>query len=68
METITPKGEVIKFTGCFILWKKKEFNVWLSYNKGKISSNYIEDDGISKLKEIAQKLNAKVVGDEGEEY
>lgn len=43
-------------------------DVWWSYNRGKISSNYIDDDGLTKLKEIACKLNAKVIGDEGEGY
>jgi hypothetical protein len=39
-----------------------------NYNRGEISSSYIDDDGINKLKEVAYELNAKVVGDEGEEY
>lgn len=68
MKIETPKGEVITIPGNYIVWKKKEFDVWWNYNRGKISSSYIDDDGIDKLKKVAHELKAKVVGDEGEEY
>lgn len=68
MKIKTPNGDVIEIPGNYIVWKKKEFDVWWNYNRGKISSSYIDDDGINKLKKVAQELNAKVVGDEGEEY
>lgn len=68
MEIKLPTEEVMTVTGAYIIWNKNEFNVVLSYHEGKISSNYTSDDGISKLKEIAHQLKAKVIGDEGEEY
>lgn len=68
MKIITPNKNEITIPGNYIVWKKKELYVWWNYNHGKISSSYINDDGIDKLKKVAQELNAKVVGDEGEEY
>lgn len=68
MKIEIPNGGEITIEGSYIVWKKKEFDVWWNYNHGKISSNYIAHDGINKLKEIACKLNAKVIGDEGEVY
>jgi Cu2+-containing amine oxidase len=68
MDISTPAGEVVTVPGNYIVWRKEEFNVWLNYRRGKISSGYTKDDGINKLKEIAYKLEAKVVGEDGEEY
>jgi hypothetical protein len=68
MQIKTPDGNIIRVSGTYILWKKKEFDVWWNYNRGKISSSYISDDGIEQLRKMAYKLNGKVVGDEGEEY
>lgn len=68
MKIKTPNGDEIAIPGNYILWKKKEFDVWWNYNRGKISSGYINDYGMYKLKKVAQELNAKVVGDEGGEY
>ncbi|MFL0253035.1 hypothetical protein ACJDT4_21745 [Clostridium neuense] len=68
MKIKTPNGDEIVIPGNYIVWRKKEFNVWWNYNCGKISSSYIKDEGIDKLKKVAHALNAKVIGDEGEEY
>ncbi|EHJ00106.1 hypothetical protein CDLVIII_3545 [Clostridium sp. DL-VIII] len=68
MKIRTPDGNTISIPGTYILWKKKEFDVWWNYNRGKISSSYISDDGIEKLRKIAYELDGQVIGDEGEEY
>lgn len=41
---------------------------WIILDKGKLYSSHASDELISKLKEIAVKLEARVQGDEGEFY
>lgn len=45
-----------------------EYEVPFTYKKGAISVSHTDDNVIEKMKEIAEKLNGRVVGDEGEEY
>lgn len=61
-------GTTISVPGTFIVWNNGYKDIWFRYSGKEIVATYLEADGIEKLKEIAQKLNAKVLGDEGEEY
>ena len=63
-------GEVIEMdipNSC--LWTAPESNnsFYLVFSNGSITLSYHEDV-VEKAKNIAHQLNAKVVGDEGEEY
>ncbi|WNR46873.1 hypothetical protein [Paenibacillus roseipurpureus] len=53
-------------------FNNEEFELTFSFRDGRrgseISARYVDDFQIPKMKEIAGKLNAKVYGDEGEEY
>lgn len=53
-------------------FNKEELKITFSFRDGRwgseISANYVDDFQIPKMKEIASKLNAKVIGDDGEEY
>lgn len=67
MEVKTPNG-TISIPGTFIVWNNGYMDNWFRYSGKEIDATYYEEDGIAKLKEIAQKLHAKLLGDEGEEY
>jgi hypothetical protein len=41
---------------------------WFNYGHGHISTKWTDQSTISKMVEIANKLNARVMGDEGEFY
>lgn len=51
-------------------WQKLDSNdvTWLSYHDGMIDISNPDDIVLEKAKDIAQKLGAKVQGDEGEMY
>lgn len=50
-----------KVNGCFN-------KVYFSYKDGRITVENPDEATIIKLKELSLKLNARVIGDEGEEY
>lgn len=63
-------GETIEVKGSgMAVWtdpkNKKEW--YFSYHEGEISVRDPEGDVLTKMKSIARKLKAKVIGDEGEE-
>ncbi|MFT3932561.1 MAG: hypothetical protein QM726_03005 [Chitinophagaceae bacterium] len=45
---------------------KEESIPWLDFNRGSISAKYPDKHTIGKMIKIAQALNAKVIGDDGE--
>jgi len=47
-----------------VKWK----NTWFDFRRGKIFVKNPNAEDILKMKQLAAKLNAKVTGDEGEEY
>ena len=55
---ITTKGDFLEWKGVFCF----------SYWEGEIKCSNPDEPHIRKLIEIASKLNARVVGDDGEEY
>lgn len=48
--------------------KKNDDNPWFDYGHGMISTKYPDDETIKKMISIADKLNGKVQGDDGEFY
>lgn len=48
--------------------KRPGYRPWLDYGYGSISAKYPDYETIRKMIDIAQALNAKVVGDDGEFY
>lgn len=53
----------------FVIWEKgSEENAWLDFYKGQIYSKNPSESTIRKMMSIAEKLNAKVQGDDGEIY
>lgn len=64
----TPFGKLeIKGEG-MALWSYSEGEVCFSHLSGKICVENDDEEVIRKLKQLARQLNAKVLGDEGEEY
>lgn len=62
-------GEVIRIPDEYTFtWKSDDNVYWFHFNKGRITFRYTDDIQISKAKEIAKALNAKVQGDEEELY
>lgn len=54
------------------VWKTEvegeEFKITFTFRDDEISARYVDDYQIKKMKGIANKINAIVVGDEEEEY
>jgi hypothetical protein len=48
--------------------KKRDELPWFDYGYGSITAKYPDDETIRKMIEIAEKLNAKVQGDDSEFY
>jgi hypothetical protein len=73
LEITSSEGSTISLNGKGIArWNTmnngKEYRVSFIYRNGRISAAYLDDFQITKMKEIASKLDAVIVGDEGEEY
>lgn len=62
----TETGEVKRIHP--VLWIGHSDNVPFWFDDGAIEVSSPDDAVIAKMKEIATKLNARVVGDDGEEY
>lgn len=73
-EAKLPNGKSLKIeSNGLAVWNKKrllrqDIIAYFNYNEGKISVSNPSDDIIKKMKDIANKLHAKVIGDDGEEY
>jgi hypothetical protein len=65
-----PTGQVLSMPEIeMAVWKSDEkYAVYFSYRKGLITVKNPDERAIKKMKQLAQKLQAKVIGDEGEEY
>ena len=71
IEIASPNGEVIRFEADGIsVWNNhpNSEKVLIVWRNGKISVKNPDDETIRKLIKIAEDLNAKVQGDEGETY
>jgi signal recognition particle subunit SEC65 len=53
---------------CIIEDEDEEYPVYFDFINGRIVVKNPNDQMINKMKEIAEKLNASVIGDEGETY
>ncbi len=49
-------------------FKSLDVAPWFDFRRGSISTKYPDDHTIKKMLQIADKLNAKVLGDDGEIY
>ncbi|HLX63821.1 MAG TPA: hypothetical protein VKX17_21295 [Planctomycetota bacterium] len=70
-EAKTPKGEVIRIEDPLLAeWDghSKYKPVWFSYYDGVIIVKSPDAECISKMREVAEKLCARIQGDEGEYY
>ncbi|TCP57575.1 hypothetical protein EV586_10216 [Tumebacillus sp. BK434] len=65
----TPSGDTLSMSGGpgLAVWRFDGLDYYLIYRDSHISTRY-SDDVIDKLKELAARLDARVIGDEGEEY
>jgi hypothetical protein len=73
IEVKLPNGMSLGMSGeGMAIWKttfdEEELELTFLFRNGEISARFIEDFQILKMKEIANKLGAIVVGDEGERY
>ena len=74
-ETTTANGETIRIDSKGLsVWTKYSGNglngnyAWFDYSRGNIVCKNPDDEIINKMLDIAERLNAKVQGDEGEIY
>ncbi|WP_172194243.1 hypothetical protein [Saccharibacillus qingshengii] len=73
IEITLPNGMTMGISGeGMAVWKTtvedEEMQVTFTFMEGEISAGHSNEDQIEKMKKIASKLKAIVVGDEGEEY
>lgn len=68
MEATSPEGEVISVPGPFLHWEKDGEEIYLAFRKGRLITSYTNDEDVVRLKYLANKLNAKVISEEGEAY
>ncbi|WP_159888684.1 hypothetical protein [Paenibacillus puerhi] len=73
IEITLPNGMILGMSGeGLAIWKTEyrgeEIEITFMYKNDEISAKYMDDFQIVKMKAIANKLNAIVVGDENEEY
>jgi hypothetical protein len=54
--------------GLAIWTKAPHSGTWFDYRRGRIVVKNPDPEILAKMKQIAGKLRAKVIGDEGEEY
>ena len=74
-EATASNGETVRVESKGLsVWTKYSGNgqdgnyAWFDYSNGSIVCNNPDDEIINKMLDVAQKLNAKVQGDEGEIY
>lgn len=68
-EVTLPNGSVMQYGNeGLTTWLNEEDEVYLDYRDGRIVVKNPDEEVITKMKEIAEKLEARVIGDEGEEY
>lgn len=64
-----PNGSIMSYANeGMAMWIGGEEEVLFDYHEGQIVVKGPDDDVIKKMKEIASRLQAKVQGDENEEY
>lgn len=63
----TPFG-TLSMEGDFAIWNGSKNQVIFEYNYGKVSVNNPDEETIQKIREIAKRINSRVVGAEYEEY
>ncbi|MDO3413402.1 hypothetical protein QWJ34_26875 [Saccharibacillus sp. CPCC 101409] len=73
IEITLPNGMTMGMSGeGMAVWKTtikdEEIKMTFTFREGEIATRYSSEDQIKKMKDIASKLEAIVVGDEGEEY
>ncbi|ULO08496.1 hypothetical protein H1230_06730 [Paenibacillus sp. 19GGS1-52] len=73
VEITLPNGMTMGMSGeGMAVWKTEvegeEYKITFTFRDEEISARYVDDFQIEKMKVIANKLNAVVVGDEDEEY
>ena len=69
IEAHSPDGSIIRYEGDNLsVWKSPTDEVLFYYYDGAIAVKYPDAPTIGKMLEIASKLDAKVVGDDGEMY
>lgn len=49
-------------------WKRNGKKIYMNIDEGNIDFPYIDDEMIEELKPLAERLNATIQGDDGEEY
>jgi hypothetical protein len=70
----TPDGVLRYENQGLVVWKAYSGNgvngnmAWFDYRDGCITVKNPDEEILAKMKQIAKKLSAKVIGDEGEEY
>lgn len=66
--SVNLRYENIGMAVCTMEDEDEEYPVYFDYRDGRIVVKNPNDQIINKMKEIAEKLNASVIGDEGEIY
>lgn len=70
-ETVSPNGDVIRIEKEGLsVWSghTNSYKVWFNWFGGEISVKNPDDEIVNKMIKIAKRLDAKVLGDEGETY
>lgn len=70
-EAISPQGEIIRYENTLLAkWcGHPELNVvWFDFRRGNVIVKNPDDATLDKMRQIAQKLRAKIQGEEGESY
>lgn len=72
-EMKAPNGMTLRYENpgiavCIMEEEDEEYPVYFDYRDGRIVVKNPNDQIINKMKEIAEKLNANVIGDDGEIY
>ncbi|MEJ8302706.1 hypothetical protein [Saccharibacillus sacchari] len=73
IEIELPNGMTMGISGeGMAVWNKKidgeDVKITFTFREGAVSARYFSEDQIAKMKNIASKLDAVVIGDEGEAY
>ncbi|HEX8235818.1 MAG TPA: hypothetical protein VF600_07660 [Abditibacteriaceae bacterium] len=70
-EATSPQGETIRYENPLLaewLGHPKLHVVWFDFGRGNVIIKNPDEATLGKMQQLAQKLNAKVQGDEGETY